>query len=245
MLDDHQLAANLAARAGALLLGVRAEGLGERTGDEGDRRANTFLLDGLHEARPGDAVLSEEAADDLIRLAAERVWIVDPLDGTREFGESGRTDWAVHVALWRAGHGLIAGAVALPALGFTLATGAVHTAGGGPGSLARTHQVVVSRTRPPESAAMVAHALDSELLPMGSAGAKVCAVIRGEADAYVHAGGLWEWDAAAPVAVAVAVGLHVSHVDGSALVFNKERPWTGDLLVCRPELADAALAALR
>ena len=242
MLDDHELAATLATQAGALLLGVRADGFGERTGDEGDRRSNTFLLEALRAARPDDAVLSEEAVDDLVRLNRDRVWIVDPLDGTREFGEEGRTDWAVHVALWQAGRGLIAGAVALPGLGVTLSTSVDPVVGVRP---ARTHKVVVSRTRPPESAAVVAHALDSELLPYGSAGAKVAAVIRGEADAYVHAGGLWEWDAAAPVAVAASVGLHVSHVDGSPLMFNQERPWTGDLLVTRPELAAAALAALR
>ena len=239
--SDHQVAAELATRAGELLLALRATAFDESVGAEGDRRSNRFLLDELSRVRPGDAVLSEEAIDDLARLGAARVWIVDPLDGTREFGEAGRSDWAVHVALWSAGV-LIAGAVALPALGQTLSTGPTGTP---PRPSARTAKIVVSRTRPPESAALVAAAIGAELVGMGSAGAKVAAVVRGEADAYVHAGGLWEWDAAAPVAVAVASGLHVSHVDGSELRFNQERPWTGDLLVCRPDVAEAALRALR
>ena len=237
---DHALAAELATTAGRLLMELRERAFDDEVGNQGDALSNRFLLDELRRRRPADAILSEEAVDDPVRLRSARVWIVDPLDGTREFGEAGRTDWAVHVALWQQGD-LVAGAVALPAIGETLST----APGGWPPRRGPVRKIVVSRTRPPESAAFVAQALGAELVGMGSAGAKVAAVIRGEADAYVHAGGLWEWDAAAPVAVAVAAGLHATHVDGSPLVFNQARPWTGDLLVCRRDVADASLAALR
>jgi 3'(2'), 5'-bisphosphate nucleotidase len=172
-----------------------------------------------------------------VRLAAERVWIVDPLDGTREFSELGREDWAVHVALWQSGH-LVAGAVALPVQGITLATPTVPA----PPATADKPRIVVSRTRPPAIALAVRDALDGTLVEMGSAGAKVASVIRGLSDIYVHAGGQYEWDSAAPVAVARAAGLHTSRIDGSPLAYNQPDPLLPDLVVCRPEFADAVLA---
>jgi 3'(2'), 5'-bisphosphate nucleotidase len=241
---DHEVAGELAEAAGRLLLDVRAAHAGaadRERGDAGDARSHAFLLAGLGRLRPGDAVLSEEGLDDRARLTAERVWIVDPLDGTREFGELDRSDWAVHVALWTARDGLVAGAVALPALGLTLRTPSVPLGDRPPGP----PRIVVSRTRPPALAEHVRERLEGELVPMGSAGAKMSAVVRGEADVYVHAGGQYEWDSAAPVAVAVAAGLHASRLDGSPPRYNRPDPRLPDLLVCRPELADAVLAAVR
>lgn len=240
--DDHRLAADLATQAGALLLDVRAEFAGSDSAERkaaGDRRSHEFLLDALTGARPGDAVLSEEGADDPVRLRSERVWIVDPLDGTREFSELDRNDWAVHVALWQGGD-LVAGAVALPAQGVTLSTFAAPPRRPEPPS---TPRVVVSRTRPPAIALQVRDLLGGTLVPMGSAGAKVAAVVTGEADVYVHAGGQYEWDSAAPVAVARAAGLHCSRLDGSALRYNRPDPLLPDLVVCLPEYADAVLTA--
>jgi 3'(2'), 5'-bisphosphate nucleotidase len=227
--DDHQLAADLAERAGELLLAVREElGVGHaELNDQGDKRSNELLLAGLAEARPHDKVLSEESPDDPSRVGAERVWIIDPLDGTREFSE-GRSDWAVHVALWQGGS-LVAGAVALPGLGEVHRT---QPPSSRPAVPERPVRVVVSRTRPPAWAGHLADALGGELVPMGSAGAKVMAVLRGEVDVYAHAGGQWEWDSAAPVVVADAAGLHTSRIDGSPLVYNQPRPWLPDLLVC-------------
>ena len=194
----------------------------------------------LSAERPQDAVLSEEGADSAVRLAADRVWIVDPLDGTREFGEVPRTDWAVHVALWERGD-LVAGAVARPAMGSTLATDepmSVPDRAEGPIRLA------VSRSRPPEFVTRLAEAIDAELVPMGSAGIKATAVIDDVVDAYVHAGGQFEWDSAAPVAVARAAGLHTSRIDGSPLVYNRDDPKLPDLLICRPQLAAMLLDAI-
>jgi 3'(2'), 5'-bisphosphate nucleotidase len=239
-LNDHQLAARLATQAGELLLTVRDE-LAEATESErkaaGDKRSHDFLMAALAEARPADAVLSEEGADDPVRLRSERVWIVDPLDGTREFSELGRPDWAVHVALWESGE-LVAGAVALPAQGVTLATPEIAP----PPAHQGPPRIVVSRTRPPAIALQVRDQLGGTLVEMGSAGAKVAAVIQGLADVYVHAGGQYEWDSAAPVAAARAAGLHTSRVDGSALQYNRPDPLLPDLVVCRPEYADAVLS---
>jgi 3'(2'), 5'-bisphosphate nucleotidase len=240
--DDSQLAATLATAAGRLLLGVRneyAEAEPAERKKQGDRRSHEFLMAELATARPHDAVLSEEGADDAIRLAAERVWIVDPLDGTREFSELGRVDWAVHVALWESGE-LVAGAVALPAQELTLSTPDVDLAppvGGSP-------RLVVSRTRPPELVGALAKALNGRLVPMGSAGAKVMSIVLGEADGYVHGGGQYEWDSAAPVVVARAAGLHTSRLDGSPLRYNQADPLLPDVVVCRPELADRLLSAI-
>ncbi|MGI9023135.1 MAG: 3'(2'),5'-bisphosphate nucleotidase CysQ [Acidimicrobiales bacterium] len=235
--DDARLAAEVAELAGEVLLSVRralADAEPERRGAEGDRRAHELICVLLAAARPGDAVLSAEGAADRSRLDAARVWIVDPLDGTREFGEPGRDDWAVHVALWADG-GLAAGAVALPAQGRTLTTDpAPVVQPPGPGARPR---IVVSRSRPPAFVAPVAEALGAVVVPLGSAGAKTMAVVRGQADAYVHAGGQFECDSAAPAAVALAAGLHVSRIDGSPTVYNRPDPTLPDLLVCRPELA--------
>ncbi len=242
-MTDHELAARLATEAGELLLKVREEFADADAKDRkaaGDKRSHDFLMAALAEHRPGDAVLSEEGADDLIRLTSERVWIVDPLDGTREFSELGRTDWAVHVALWEGGE-LVAGAVALPAQGVTLATPTVATPAAAPGP----PRVVVSRTRPPAVALAVRDALGGVLVEMGSAGAKVASVVQGISDVYVHAGGQYEWDSAAPVAVARAAGLFTSRIDGSPLVYNQSDVSLPDLIVCRPELADAVLTVTK
>jgi 3'(2'), 5'-bisphosphate nucleotidase len=238
---DVELAASLARRAGALLLSLRAtSGLdGRDLGKRGDRESNELLLAGLASARPDDAVLSEESVDSPARLSADRVWIIDPLDGTREYGMPGRDDWAVHVALWVRGGGIAAAAVAQPALD------AVYTSASA-ADAPRNHPPVflVSDTRPPSFAAPVAEAFGAQLRPMGSAGAKAMAVLRGDADAYLHAGGQWEWDSAAPVGVAVAAGLHASRVDGSPLEYNNAHPYLPDLLICRPELAGPLLDAI-
>ena len=242
-MNDHELAARLATRAGDLLLDVRAD-FADATAAErkaaGDKQSHDFLMAELAKLVPGDSVLSEEATAeeraDPARLNADRVWIVDPLDGTREFSELGRDDWAVHVALWSAGE-LVAGAVALPAQNTTLSTPEVAA----PRPFDGPPRVVVSRTRPPAVGLAVREALDGTLVEMGSAGAKVAAVIRGIADVYVHAGGQYEWDSAAPVAVARAAGLHTSRIDGSPLVYNSADPTLPDLIVCRPELAERVL----
>ncbi|BBY59768.1 3'(2'),5'-bisphosphate nucleotidase CysQ [Mycolicibacterium sarraceniae] len=241
-MSDHELAADLATQAGTLLLDVRAE-LVDASGAErkasGDKRSHEFLMEALAAQRPDDAVLSEEGADDPVRLRSSRVWIVDPLDGTREFSELDREDWAVHVALWQDGQ-LSAGAVALPAQNVTLATPSVPA----PPPAPAAPRIVVSRTRPPAVALQVRDALGGVLVEMGSAGAKVAAVVQGLADIYVHAGGQYEWDSAAPVAVARAAGLHTSRIDGSPLQYNRPDPKLPDVVVCRPEYAEAVLAAI-
>ena len=242
---DHALAHRLATEAGDLLVALRERlsAAGETPAAlkaEGDRQAHELLMAALADAAPADAVLSEEGKDDLARLSAARVWIVDPLDGTREFSEVPRTDWAVHVALVEGGSP-IAGAVALPAQGITLSTEVpppLAPAVDGPPRL------VVSRTRPPAAAQQLAEALDGVLVEMGSAGAKAMAVVQGEVDIYAHSGGQYEWDSCAPVAVAAAAGLHTSRLDGSPLVYNQADVYLPDLLICRPELADRALAIL-
>ncbi|WP_018178323.1 3'(2'),5'-bisphosphate nucleotidase CysQ [Jongsikchunia kroppenstedtii] len=246
MSTDIELAGELATAAGELLMTIRGEGLtGKELGKAGDQRSNAFLLERLAAERPDDRVLSEESSDDKRRLTADRVWIIDPLDGTREYGMGGRADWAVHVALWERGD-LTVGAVALPALGPTYVSNAEPVApqeGVAPprNGMAR---VVVSGSRPPEFAQAVADALDGELTSVGSAGAKTMAVLRGEADAYVHAGGQYEWDSAAPVAVARAKGLWCSRIDGSPLIYNQDDVYLPDLVVCRPELAEKVLATI-
>jgi 3'(2'), 5'-bisphosphate nucleotidase len=244
--DDHTVAARLATEAGRLLVELRARSTdeaadvdGKALGREGDRLAHDLLMRRLAEERPDDAVLSEEGVADPARLVAPRVWIVDPLDGTREYGEVPRTDWAVHVALVIAGTA-VAGAVALPARDLTLAS---HPAPPTPPAWGGPPRVLVSRSRPPAEATRVAEALGGELVPMGSAGAKAMAVVLGDADVYAHSGGQYEWDSAAPVAVAQAAGLHVSRLDGSPLVYNQPDPYLPDLLVCRPDLAERVIAA--
>ena len=294
---DHTLARDLAVEAGRRLIELRAEG-GEPDllRKAGDRLAHEFLTSELAARRPGDVVLSEEGADDPARLAASRVWIVDPLDGTREFGEPGRTDWAVHVALWERSDvsdsgDLAAGAVALPAQDKVLSTalrpsaephgGHNHVAlattlsqpcrwdrpqtsagsrnvvaegtceADGPGGATNQGErgprmrIVVSRSRAPRLVYGISDLIGAELVPLGSAGAKVAAVVYGDADAYVHAGGFYEWDTAAPVAVARAAGFHASRIDGSPLAYNQANLKMPDILVCRPALAGALLQAIR
>jgi len=244
--SDHQVATDVATRAGHLLLEFRA-GVGETAHDwwslrdEGDWSSHRFIVEALHELRPGDKVLSEEGMEDRSRLGADRVWIVDPLDGTREFGEPGRTDWAVHVALVDGDGQPLAGAVALPAVGITLSTDPPPDA---PPPRKGPPRVIVSRSRPPAVAVRVAEILGGDLVAMGSAGAKAMAVVLGDAEVYAHAGGQYEWDNCAPAAVAAAAGLHVSRIDGRPLVYNRPDPWLPDLLICRAELADAAIAAV-
>ena len=241
--EDADLAALLARTAGNRLQELR-----RRSGDlspaelktSGDAEGQRALAEGLAAARPSDAVLSEEATDDHGRLAATRVWIIDPLDGTREFSE-GRADWAVHVALWQDGE-LTAGAVALPGLDLVLTSAPPPVVP--PRDETSPLRMAVSRSRPPAIATQVAEAMGAELVAMGSAGFKVAAVIRGEADLYVHGGGQYEWDSAAPVAVARAAGLHASRLDGSPLRYNQPDPFLPDLVVCRPELAEQLLTVL-
>jgi 3'(2'), 5'-bisphosphate nucleotidase len=252
--DDHAVAAALASAAGELLLAIRAERGHHDTRalkNAGDLGSHDFLMAALAESRPGDAVLSEEGKDDLTRLDADRVWIVDPLDGTREFSEEGRVDWAVHVALWEKGR-LAAGAVALPAQNITLSTTESGArAGDDPLKMAVPDpariRIAVSRTRPPDFIQKLAENLDIEveLVPIGSAGAKISAVLLGEVDAYLHAGGQYEWDSAAPAAVAMAAGAHASRIDGAELAYNQRDTRLPDIMVCHPSLAPLLLAGVR
>ena len=259
-LTDAALAADLAESAGRLLLAVRAE-VGHdypwELGDAGDMRANELILRRLRAERPGDAVLSEEAYDDLKRIHADRVWIIDPLDGTREYSMPGRTDWAVHVALWQrtgaagpATSGTAPGAhdgaitdaaVALPAMG------EVHrsdTVTGPAATQSGPIRITASSNRPPAVLWKLRDRLDIEFVRIGSAGAKAMAVVRGDADAYIHAGGQWEWDSAAPAGVLQAAGLHATRLDGSPLRYNRPDPYLPDLLMCRPDVADLLLDAM-
>jgi 3'(2'), 5'-bisphosphate nucleotidase len=239
--DDAQLAAHLAEQAGKILLQVRASGVfcGKALGKAGDQTANQFLCHAIREQRPDDGLLSEEEKDDASRLSKSRVWIIDPVDGTREYGEA-RTDWAVHVALAIDGVPVI-GAVALPGLGEVLRTDQTYPLP----AAAAVPRMVVSRTRPAAEALMVAEKLGAELVPMGSAGAKAMAIVRGQAEIYLHTGGQYEWDSCAPAAVAAAHGLHISRVDGSPLVYNQANTFMPDLLICRPEYAARALELVR
>jgi 3'(2'), 5'-bisphosphate nucleotidase len=240
---DVEVAEEAARAAGAVLLRLRERGdrTGRELGDAGDAAAQQAIAEVLARRCPDDAVFSEEAVDDSRRLQADRVWIVDPLDGTREYGEPGRHDWAVHVALWQRGD-LTAAAVALPGLDEVLLT---SPAPAHPGRTEGPVRIAVSRTRPPVEATAVAESLSAELVPLGSAGYKTVAVARGEVDAYVHSGGQYQWDSAAPVAVARAAGLVTCRLDGSPLVYNAPDPYLPDLVVCRPELADRILHAVR
>jgi 3'(2'), 5'-bisphosphate nucleotidase len=240
-MTDAELAAHLADVAGQLLITVRDSGLltANALGKAGDQTANQFLVHAIRAQRPDDGLLSEEEKDNEDRLAKSRVWIVDPVDGTREYGEE-RTDWAVHVALAVDGVPVI-GAVSLPGLGVILRTDQPLAVPAAPAKL----RMVVSRTRPAKEALAVAEKLGAELLPMGSAGAKAMAVVRGEADIYLHTGGQYEWDSCAPVAVAKAFGLHCSRVDGSPLVYNQRDTYMPDLLICRKEHAEQVLALVR
>ena len=241
---DTELAVSAAQEAGRTLLRIRAAGAAspDALGRAGDLGANARILDRLHAARPGDAILSEESVDDPIRLTSDRVWIVDPLDGTREFVVAGRTDWAVHIALWTREGGLTAGAVVLPALGRTLST---DDAPNRPAKVDAVPRILVSASRAPAFTAELCAALGGRIMTMGSAGAKAMAVVRGEADAYVHGGGQWEWDSAAPVAVARAHGMWCSRLDGTPLLYNQPHPYLPDLVICRPELTDPVLEALQ
>lgn len=241
--DDARLAASIAEEAGQLLLRVRSSGRqGKELGAAGDSQSNELILARLAADRPGDAVLSEESADSPSRLDAQRVWIVDPLDGTREFAMPGRDDWAVHVALWERGAGLVAAAVAQPAIGAVYASDRVSAVSNGRSVEAPV--ILVSDSRAPAFAPEVAAEVGATVRPMGSAGAKAMAVLRGDADAYLHAGGQWEWDSAAPVGVLLAAGFHASRIDGAPLVYNQPHPYLPDLLISRPELAAPLLQAL-
>jgi 3'(2'), 5'-bisphosphate nucleotidase len=235
--DDHELAADIAREAGELLVELQAR---KATKDEGDRLSNDLILARLAAARPDDAILSEESKDSPDRLERERVWIVDPLDGTREWGE-GRADWAVHVALAFDGIPKVA-TVALPGQSYVLSTANPPPP---PEPRSGPVRLLVSRTRPPKIAEYLAHVLDAELVPLGSAGAKAMAVVLGDADVYAHSGGQYEWDSAAPVGVATAAGCHCSRLDGAPLLYNRPDPYLPDLLVCRADLAETVLKAVR
>lgn len=241
-LDDVAFAEAIATRAGHLLLGVR-----ERTfdnskdlGDAGDREANTYLLEQLRTYRPSDSFLSEESPDGDARLSADRVWIIDPLDGTREYRTPPREDWAVHVALWERGQGITAAAVACPSLNYTYTSTNSALAP----AVDRPPRLVASESRPPAFLDALAASLTGSWHQLGSAGAKTMAVVRGEFDAYVHAGGQWEWDSAAPVGVAVGAGLWASGLRGEPLEYNRPKPYLEEFIICRMELRDALLAAL-
>ena len=244
--SDAEIAAQAASLAGELLLQLRRGAAMDTATDSealrtaGDRDANRAIMNLLANERPEDSLLSEEAADDPRRLIAERVWIIDPLDGTREFGEQDsagvwRDDFAVHVALWERGHGLTLGVVGLPARGVIYSSDARTVV---PPSPAGPLRIAVSRTRPPGFIAALESAGNAKLLPMGSAGVKVMAVLSGEADAYIHAGGQYQWDSAAPVAVALAAGLVATRLDGSPLRYNVPELLLPDLVVCHPDRAD-------
>ncbi len=239
-MTDAELAAHLAEYAGKILLDVRSSGMfaGKELGRAGDQTANQFLCHAIRAQRPDDGLLSEESKDTEDRLHKERVWIVDPVDGTREYGEA-RTDWAVHVALAINGVPEI-GSVALPGLDTVLRSDAPVAMPEAPAKL----RMVVSRTRPAAEAVAVSEAIGAELVPMGSAGAKAMSIIRGEADIYLHSGGQFEWDSCAPAAVAAAHGLHISRIDGSPLVYNQADTYMPDLLICRKEHAEPVFAAL-
>lgn len=240
-LTDGDLAAHLAEVAGKILLDVRASGLfsGKSLGKAGDQTANQFLCHALREQRPEDGLLSEEEKDNAERLSKERVWIVDPVDGTREYGEE-RADWAVHIGMAVDGEPVL-GAVALPGAGVVLRSDQPGEVPPAPERL----RMVVSRTRPAKEATGVAEAIGAELVPMGSAGAKAMAILRGEADIYLHSGGQYEWDSCAPAAVAQGWGLHVSRIDGSPLVYNREDVYMPDLLICRKEHAELVLEKVK
>jgi 3'(2'), 5'-bisphosphate nucleotidase len=248
-MTDAALAAQIAEEAGELLLAVREE-VGYYDyydlGDAGDTRANTLILDRLHEARPDDAVLSEEAVDDLSRVHADRVWIVDPVDGTREFSTPGHKDWAVHIALWQRHGGPSGGitdaAVALPAQGQVFRTDTVTPP---PPREDGPILITASANRPPPVLWWLRDRLDIRLVRIGSAGAKAMAVVRGDVDAYIHDGGQWEWDSAAPAGVVAAAGLHATRIDGSPLIYNRRDPYLPDLLMCRQEVAGPLLDGIR
>jgi 3'(2'), 5'-bisphosphate nucleotidase len=250
-LTDHELAEHLANETGKRLISLRQELFDEYASpwyvmDAGDALAHRYLVDSLNDFRPNDAVLSEEGADSHLRQSFDRVWIIDPLDGSNEYGENGRADWAVHVALWERTNistgELTAGAVALPAYGITLST--AH-----PPAMPPRHEgnprLVASRNRTSREVVVVAQTLGCDVARLGSAGAKAMAVVLGESDIYVHAGGQHQWDSAAPIAVARATGLHTSRIDGSPLVYNERDTWLPDLVVCQPHLAEKVLTALR
>lgn len=250
-LTDAELAADLAADAGKLLLQVRAEiGFDQpwTLGEAGDRQANSLLLRRLQAERPGDAVLSEEAHDDLARLKSDRVWIIDPLDGTREFSTPGRDDWAVHIALWRRSSNgqpeITDAVVALPARGNVVYRTDTVTSGAAPAGVPGTLRIAVSATRPPAVLHRIRQTLAIQPVSIGSAGAKAMAVIDGYVDAYLHAGGQWEWDSAAPAGVMLAAGMHASRLDGSPLRYNQLDPYLPDLLMCRAEVAPILLGAI-
>ena len=245
MESDAQLATRLATETGHRLLALREEmfGAGASTWDvkdAGDAIAQDFLASEFAEHRPDDAVLSEEGSEDPRRFGADRVWIVDPLDGTREYGEPGRMDWAVHVALWTTDR-FGAGAVSLPAIDMTFST---DPAAPHPPATRERPRLVTSRSRAPHAAILVAEGLGCDAFRLGSAGAKAMAVVMGEADIYIHDGGMYQWDSAAPVAVANAAGFHTSRIDGSPLIYNDRDPWLPDFILCRPELAEPVLKAL-
>ncbi len=262
--DDAALASDLAVRAGALLQGFRRDFpagtddprlVAKKLRDAADAASQAFLAAELARWRPDDAILSEEAEDSAARDSADRVWIIDPLDGTWEYG-MGRSDWAVHVALWQhdvTGGRLLVGVVAVPDDGLLFSSAAPQPLP--PLDTSRPLRIVASRSRPPATLPAIVSALEArwqelggpaagEVVPVGSVGAKVSRVLTGRADIYLHDSGFYEWDVAAPLAAAQAAGLSATHLDGSRVTFNHRPPWVTNLAVCRPELAQALAGVL-
>lgn len=242
---DGQFATRLAVETGHLLVEAREKLFAQGAStwdvkDAGDAIAQRFLMEEFNTHRPDDAVLSEEGREDPRRFGADRVWIVDPLDGTREFSEPGRFDWAVHIALWTVDR-FAAAAVSLPAVDRVFSTDDPPPM---PPFTRDRPRLVTSRTRAPYAAVLVAEGVGCDAVRLGSAGAKAMSVVMGEADIYVHDGGMYQWDSAAPAGVALAAGFHACRLDGSPIVYNDRDPWLPDFIVCRPELAEPVLKAL-
>lgn len=256
-MNDSELSRDVAIEAGRLLLDLRATygdldpadvDTANRLRKEADRASHLLIADRISAARPDDVILSEEGKDDPARLVADRVWIVDPLDGTFEFGQ-GRSDFAVHIVLWvrdalsPTGARLVASTVELPAQGLTrtdIDTPDVSFAL----PTDRPIRIVASRSRAPkwlpDAVAVLADRMgrEVEVIDVGSVGAKVNEILCGRADAYVHDTGFYEWDVAAPYAVAHRYGLHASHVGGEPIRFNQDPPYVTSLLVSIPTLLD-------
>jgi 3'(2'), 5'-bisphosphate nucleotidase len=254
--EDLALARDLAARTGARAIDLARRGRwsGRTLAELGDNAADGFLCGWLAAVRPNDAILSEETTDSRARLTAERVWIVDPIDGSKEYG-SGGNEWAVQVALWVRGR-LALGALALSGDGPVLAgiCGDSDDTLGGEATPVRgttpepsRPRIIVSKNHTPKWAPDFAERLGGTIVTASGVGYKVARVLLGAADVYVHEGSikLYEWDTAAPEAVARAFGWNVSGLDGGELVYNRVPPTTGDFLVCRPASKTRCLEALR
>ncbi len=253
---DRQLALDVSEKAAQNLLRIRREGFlkgesGRALSDVGDRISEEIIRSMIESERPDDAILSEEQmTEDQRRFYAERVWIIDPLDGSREFGTEANADWAIHVALWNRSqsdtNGFHEGKIALSVVTIP-ATGETYTSFWTQKrdyDIETPIRIVVSNTRAPEWLSDLGAYLNVTLLPRGSAGVKAMEVVAGRADAYVHSGGQYEWDSAAPVGVSLAAGLHASRLDGTPLRYNQPDPYLPDLVICKKTLAPLLLEAI-